>query len=365
MIGVCSVVMVGMLGLTIDMGRAYIAKNELQAFADAASIAAALKLDGTSTGLTNADAAGNTGPVGPSSLANGWYFAAQTVSSPAKPVQGSSSTATVTYSTLLNGTYNPKASADVASRFVHVLASGVVPMLFMPIVPGVASTITVNASATAGQQVKNGLIAGGANGLAPFAPYALNSADPNFGFTKGALYTLRGVPPGNMAACSGDAGQSFPNGPQDRGYIDVGQGNGNSALADPIVHDVTYGTTYYKGSVIPFVPGQKHVGPDIHDRFWQDTDKNQTITYSTYLTDTPPGNGRRILIVPVADPAQSGAAYVVGFAAFFLQNDFTSLYGNTDPLCGEYIGTATLDSTGSGGIPKSTPDTYYSVQLFR
>ena len=33
--------MVGMLGLTTDLGRVYIAKNELQSFADAASIAAA------------------------------------------------------------------------------------------------------------------------------------------------------------------------------------------------------------------------------------------------------------------------------------------------------------------------------------
>jgi uncharacterized membrane protein len=55
MIVVCSVAMIGMLGLTIDLGRAYIIKNELQSFADAAAVAAALELNGTSQGLSRAD----------------------------------------------------------------------------------------------------------------------------------------------------------------------------------------------------------------------------------------------------------------------------------------------------------------------
>ena len=50
MIGACAVVLFGMMGLTTDLGRVYIAKNELQAFADASAMAAALKLNGTSSG---------------------------------------------------------------------------------------------------------------------------------------------------------------------------------------------------------------------------------------------------------------------------------------------------------------------------
>src|SRR5262245_3137405 len=80
--GVCGTVMFGMLGLTTDLGRVYIAKNELQTFADAASIAGALKLDGTSAGLNKADSAAATGPTGPSGAVNGWYFSTQTVASP-------------------------------------------------------------------------------------------------------------------------------------------------------------------------------------------------------------------------------------------------------------------------------------------
>ena len=45
MIAVSSVVMFGMLGLTTDLGRVYIVKNELQAFVDASSVAAALQLN--------------------------------------------------------------------------------------------------------------------------------------------------------------------------------------------------------------------------------------------------------------------------------------------------------------------------------
>jgi uncharacterized membrane protein len=54
MIAVSSVVMFSMLGLTTDLGRVYIVKNELQAFVDASSVAAAPQLNGTQAGLTAA-----------------------------------------------------------------------------------------------------------------------------------------------------------------------------------------------------------------------------------------------------------------------------------------------------------------------
>ena len=48
------VAVVGMAGLGVDLGRMYVARNELQSFTDSASIAAALQLDGTSSGITDA-----------------------------------------------------------------------------------------------------------------------------------------------------------------------------------------------------------------------------------------------------------------------------------------------------------------------
>jgi hypothetical protein len=175
------------------------------------------------------------------------------------------------------------------------------------------------------------------------------------------------TPPGQGGAtCPGDAGWTDPNPPADRGYIDLGQGNSNPGIGDVLDNNTTYGMNVTTKMDIPWVPGQKHVGPFVQTRFNQDTDTNQTETYAQYISDGT-GNGRRILNVPVNDPAQSaidGAAYIIGFAAFFLQNDFASYYGNTDSLCGEYIGPATLNSKQPGPTP-ATPGTFYVVQLFQ
>src|SRR5712691_9034010 len=40
-------ILLGMAGLAVDAGRLYVVKSELQAFADAAALSAALELDGT------------------------------------------------------------------------------------------------------------------------------------------------------------------------------------------------------------------------------------------------------------------------------------------------------------------------------
>src|SRR5258708_17755288 len=64
---VCAVVLFGMAGLAMDLGRMYITKNEAQSYADSAALYAAQQLDGTSAGLTNADNAGATNP-------NAWNF---------------------------------------------------------------------------------------------------------------------------------------------------------------------------------------------------------------------------------------------------------------------------------------------------
>src|SRR5262245_54613596 len=49
--------MLALIGMAFDFGRIYIARNEAQIFADAASMAAAAQLDGSPDGLANARAA--------------------------------------------------------------------------------------------------------------------------------------------------------------------------------------------------------------------------------------------------------------------------------------------------------------------
>ena len=53
----CIFLLLAVIGLAFDLGRIYIARNEAQVFTDAASMAAAVQLDGTSAGLTRAKAA--------------------------------------------------------------------------------------------------------------------------------------------------------------------------------------------------------------------------------------------------------------------------------------------------------------------
>ncbi len=51
------VVAIGCLGLSVDLGRMYIAKSEAQAYVDSAAMAAAMQLDGTTAGIARARAA--------------------------------------------------------------------------------------------------------------------------------------------------------------------------------------------------------------------------------------------------------------------------------------------------------------------
>ena len=46
--GFCVASLLGMLGLAVDLGRVYIAKNETQSFTDTAAMAAVLKLNSVS-----------------------------------------------------------------------------------------------------------------------------------------------------------------------------------------------------------------------------------------------------------------------------------------------------------------------------
>src|SRR5260370_2029305 len=55
--GASAVVLFGVLGMAVDIGRTFIGKSEVQAFSDSAALSAALLLDGTTTGITAAQAA--------------------------------------------------------------------------------------------------------------------------------------------------------------------------------------------------------------------------------------------------------------------------------------------------------------------
>jgi Flp pilus assembly protein TadG len=339
---VCLTVMVAMVGLAVDLGRMYVVKTELQAYADAAASAAAFELDGTTAGITSARNLASTGP-GASTARNNYNMGTQQVPT----VQSS-------FSTSPTGTFETNPGTATGYRFVLVNASGPVSLSFLPVLPGISTAYTVSAQAVAGQGLVNSM----SNGADPFSPDAQNTSDANFGYTKGQLYTLKWAPPGQRnksgGRCAGDATFDPGGGSSDRGYIDIGQGNGNSALYDAIVNG-EYGleNPLTIGSYIDTVPGNKHVGPAMQDRFDQDTDTTAQ-TYSQYT-----GNGRRLMRVPVNDGGNRGR--VIGFALFFLPPNACG--SNNEPCCGEYVSNTPVISGENSGA--GTSGGLYKVQLFR
>ncbi len=97
---VAAIALIGVLGLAVDLGHMFISKNETQAYCDSAALAAALVLDGTTSGITNAKAA-------VTSSTNAWNFSTASVSSP-----------TVTFATALAGPWqsNPSPAAGYIVR---------------------------------------------------------------------------------------------------------------------------------------------------------------------------------------------------------------------------------------------------------
>ena len=371
--------MVGILGLAFDLGRMHIAKSELQNYTDAAAISAALKLDGTTAGVTRATTSA-TNDV------NQWSFGSESVGS-----------VTVTYAQALTSAYvaNPAPALDY--RFVQVQTQQDVPLFFMPLFPGVGWQRTVAASSIAGQKFETGMT----DGVFPYSPDAHDPADPNFGFLLGRHYTLRwdkyvGNPSltqffktssnnVKLVGCEADmADPAFSPGEastSQRGYIDltdrapIDSGGGAALIRNAILTRTSFELPIVPNSyyIVP-EPGQKNTETTaMNDRVAEDTDpatptyfstpqtapntpsiEDMKTLYRTFyntvdLPRPPNGNGRRIVFAPVNNP--SAAGLVIGFAGFFLPPDpcaDLTLGAHTyQPCCGEYIGAVT--STGGGG----------------
>ena len=144
LIGLALFVMIGMVGLAIDIGRMFVYKSELQTFADNSAMAAIAKMDGTQAGVQAANALALTGPDG-ASLANKVNFDSTTIS-----------TVTTGYATSFSGTYDSYATASSVAtnnyRFLKVVATQNVALTFLPVLPGISTIYAVSATAVSGQQ---------------------------------------------------------------------------------------------------------------------------------------------------------------------------------------------------------------------
>ena len=338
-------VMLGMLGLAVDLGRMFVYKNELQTFADASALAAAAQMDGTQTGLQGANATALTGPSGATNP-NKYNFDSTTVS-----------TVAISYATSFTGTYDNYTTASSPAtnsyRFIKVAASANVPLNFLPMLPGISNAYTITASATAGQAPGDTIANGG---LLPFAPDAHNQADlTNFGLTPGIEYSLKWPKNGN-SPCAGDAGFIVPGSPpSEHGFVDIGEGNSNSNVRSAIIsggypNPNSNPSSVSSGDTLGGVPGNR--GSSIFDaldtRALQDTDDVST-TWTQYKASGT-GNGRRVVTVAIgatwSGNGNNAHTTVLGFANFLLD---TSYSGSSGGICATYVGPANLTGNSSGG----------------
>ena len=113
----CAFALFGMLGLALDLGRVFIAKNEAMSYVDAAALNAARELDGFPTGGTRAVNAA-LGTV------NSWNFSTSAFPTPV-----------VEFSTSKNGPWaaNPASWVNVGFARVTVNVNNI-PLYILPVV---------------------------------------------------------------------------------------------------------------------------------------------------------------------------------------------------------------------------------------
>lgn len=109
-------------GLGIDIGRMYLIKSELQAFADAAALSAALRLDGTDQGIEGARQAAAELAAGPNAMM--WDMGTRPITEIVTTfAKGETAPDPTTWQAA------PKGAGEL--RFVRVVASAQAPVIFL------------------------------------------------------------------------------------------------------------------------------------------------------------------------------------------------------------------------------------------
>ena len=386
---VCAVVLFGMAGLAIDVGRMYITKNEAQSFADSAALYAAQQLDGTTAGITAADNAVKTNP-------NAWNFGTTAFTGTITEYSADGSTGWLT---------SDKVTVAQAANMRYVRVTPIVnnmALFFLP-VTGTGTTATIKAQAVGGQVLLGCVSCGGAGGAAaggaatsaamggagassgspilfPYSPIAnvdaTNSSqlpatgDP-FGFTRDVQYDLKwpsspqvGQTGNNKVPCGGDNNTAMVN-RQNGAGSQLGEIVLNSASAisnDILTLDDAVGVSIkINQSVNPTTGDKNKEVKALNDRAAQDTD-NTSVTYTDYLNNTSNhGNGRRLITVIVNSgySNSSGTSYSsdqqaigLGYAQFLLlpTGSYTQNGGSNNPWCAVYVGPAPTTDTPDGGV---------------
>jgi Flp pilus assembly protein TadG len=335
--GVSVVVLLGMLGLVIDLGRTFIVKNEAQAFTDAAALAAVSNLNGTSAGVTAAQSAVDNST-------NKWNFASQ------------SFTSITTEFSVDKVTWTSAATSPSTVKYVRVTApSNSVAMSVIRAVPGTSASITVAARSTAGAELPTSF----GQGVFPFAPIAHDLTDTtNWGYSFGDELTL--LWPSSIGSngdsaklnnlCQSDRNQAALDAVKagttsDRGYI---QDPSASSLAAAIEDDhMDYTVTLNESVARTGGVKTTDVYQSLQDRVDQDTSPH-TVDYNGYISGHDAAPLRRVVIVPIINDVLDGVGHSVvkGFAYAFLPP--SQPHNPNDSKCATYIGPATLPAGNLG-----------------
>jgi len=307
--------MLGMLGLAVDLGRVYVVKNEMQAYADSASLAASVELDGTDAGISRAQSA-------VTSNTNRWNLGTATFSG-----------TQTHFATNVSGPWQSSPSPATNYRFVRVRANGNVSLYFLPVVAA-PNSANVSAVALAGQVVKQDF----REGVFPFSPLAHNHAPPDFGFVSGQWYTLRwgSNPRVGVNVCAGDDAPQWVDHAEEgasseRGYID----ETSSAVLRMAIEQDYQSRTLTIGEPVVMTGGNKQTQRDsLITRINQDTDPNST-SYAQYDA-AGAGNGRRLVVTAINTGFPD--YLVLGFHLFFLLHSSEYGSGGNQPFCAEYVG---------------------------
>jgi Flp pilus assembly protein TadG len=338
----------GVVGLAIDVGRMFVVKNETQVYCDAAAIAAAMSLDGTTTGVTRAVAAVSASP-------NKWNFGTTGIAQPS-----------VKFATSTAGPWYANPNPANGYTYAQVAAAVSVPLYFLPLLVG-QSASTVTSSAVAGQVPINTL----SRGVAPYTAVSTDLSGPSFGLVVGNSYDIHwptfngnrsGCGPGNprrcfnSTPCSGDSTVSMMAvvdnwGSQYHGYWGS---NSSSVIAAAVMDTIQLAPLSVGDNLDPLLtPGNKQSEAGYLDqRASQDgnTSDNDVPDYLSSSTH----NGRRLLPVAIVDPVDPAHTNVIGFGQFLLltngsPSDYYKKNGNgNSPYCAIYAGPYNIGSGGPG-----------------
>jgi len=127
--------MLGLAGLAIDIGRMYVIRAELQSFTDAAALTAAVELNGADSGLASARTGAGRWANGPHAMR--WDMGTQPITNIATSFSADNRT----------WQEQPKQAGDF--KFVRVIATAPVPVIFLRIFQPLTSTNVAAASVAA------------------------------------------------------------------------------------------------------------------------------------------------------------------------------------------------------------------------